>query len=158
MAGTGKSTIARTVAYKYSGQKRLGASFFFSRDSGDVNHAGKFFASIAVQLATISDVLSRYICEAIQRQRDIANKGLRDQWKRLVYEPLSKMEAQSLTSPLLLVIDALDECDDDKDIELILQLLAEARELRKIRLRVFLTSIPISGDSINPFPSHHIYL
>jgi hypothetical protein len=140
MAGTGKSTIARTVAHKCSEQRRLGASFFFSRDSGDVNHAGKFFASIAVQLATISDVLSRYICEAIQRQRDIANKGLRDQWKQLVYEPLSKMEAQSLTSPLLLVIDALDECDDDKDIELILQLLAEARELRKIRLRVFLTS------------------
>jgi hypothetical protein len=140
MAGTGKSTIARTVADKYSVQKRLGASFFFSRDSGDVNHAGKFFATIAAQLANISDILSRYICEAIQKQRDIGNKSLRDQWKRLIYEPLSKMEAQLLASPLLLVIDALDECDDDNDIELILQLLAEARDLQKIRLRIFLTS------------------
>ena len=140
MAGTGKSTIARTVAHKFSEQERLGASFFFSRDSGDINQAGKFFASIAVQLANISDVLSRYICEAIQRQRDIANKGLRDQWKRLVYEPLSRMETQSLASPLLLVIDALDECDNGNDIELILQLLAEARDLRKIRLQIFLTS------------------
>jgi hypothetical protein len=162
MAGTGKSTIARTVADKYSEQKRLGASFFFSRDSGDINHAGKFFASIAVQLANISDVLSRYICEAIQRQRDIANKSLRDQWKRLVYEPLSKMEAQSLASPLLLVIDALDECDDDNDIELILQLLAEAQDLRKIRLRIFLTSRaerPIrNGFTRIPETKHHDFI
>jgi hypothetical protein len=31
LAGTGKSTIARTVARRYFEQKRLGASFFFSR-------------------------------------------------------------------------------------------------------------------------------
>ena len=42
LAGTGKSTIARTVASIYSGQKCLGASFFFSRGGGDVSHAGKF--------------------------------------------------------------------------------------------------------------------
>ena len=30
MAGTGKSTIARTVAHEFSSRNRLGASFFFS--------------------------------------------------------------------------------------------------------------------------------
>jgi len=38
------------------------------------------------------------------------------------------------------VIDALDECDNDKNIRIILQLLAEARSLKRVRLRVFLTS------------------
>ena len=52
LAGTGKSTIARTVACEYSERKRLGASFFFSRGGGDVSHASKFFISIAVQLAS----------------------------------------------------------------------------------------------------------
>jgi nucleoside phosphorylase len=47
MAGTGKSTIARTVAYKYSELYRLGASFFFSRGGGDPSHASKFFTTIA---------------------------------------------------------------------------------------------------------------
>jgi hypothetical protein len=51
--GTGKSTIARTVADKYSVQKRLGASFFFSRDSEDVNHAGEFFATIAARFVSV---------------------------------------------------------------------------------------------------------
>ena len=51
LAGTGKSTIACTVAQRYFDQRRLGASFFFSRGGGDVSHAGKFVASIAVQAA-----------------------------------------------------------------------------------------------------------
>jgi hypothetical protein len=34
MAGTGKSTIALTVAREYNNKKRLGASFFFSRGPG----------------------------------------------------------------------------------------------------------------------------
>jgi hypothetical protein len=53
LAGTGKSTIARTIARKYHDQERLGASFFFSRGGGVVSHAGKFFTSIAVQLGRI---------------------------------------------------------------------------------------------------------
>ena len=32
-----------TVAYRYFDQKRLGASFFFSRGGGGVSQAGKFF-------------------------------------------------------------------------------------------------------------------
>jgi DNA replication protein DnaC len=58
-AGTGKSTIARTIAREYNERKRLGASFFFSRGGGDTSHAGKFFTSIAVQLADTSLSLKR---------------------------------------------------------------------------------------------------
>jgi pantothenate kinase-related protein Tda10 len=51
MAGTGKSTIARTIAHNLANQQRLGASFFFSRGQGDLSHAAKLFTSIAIQLA-----------------------------------------------------------------------------------------------------------
>jgi hypothetical protein len=142
MAGTGKSTIARTVARKYHGQKRLGASFFFSRGGGDVSHAGKFFTSIAAQLANKSSSLKRYLCEAIAEHSDIASQTLRDQWNQLILRPLSKLEANSLPSPLILVIDALDECEGEDDIRGILQLLTDAQALRKVRLRIFLTSRP----------------
>jgi len=46
----------------------------------------------------------------------------------------------------VVVVDALDECDDDNDIRTIIQLLAEARLLKRVRLRIFLASrseIPI---------------
>src|ERR1700728_4300026 len=68
LAGTGKSTIARTVAYRYFDQKRLGASFFFSRGGGDVGHAGKFFTSFAVQLARNVPQIQRFISDAVTEQ------------------------------------------------------------------------------------------
>jgi len=41
------------------------------------------------------------------------------------------------------VVDALDECDNDDNVQVIVRLLAEARSLEKVRLRVFLTSRPV---------------
>ena len=142
MAGTGKSTIARTVADEYYKQKRLGASFFFSRGGGDVSHAGKFFTTIAWQLAKTSPALDRHICEAIADHKDIASQTLRDQWNQLIFRPLSKLKAGPPYSSLVLVIDALDECEGDNDIRLILRLLAEADGLKTKRLRIFVTSRP----------------
>jgi hypothetical protein len=142
LAGTGKSTIARTVARRYFEQKRLGASFFFSRGGGDVGHAGKFFTSVAVQLAYNAPSLRRYISEAAEEQIDIANHSLHDQWRQLVIRPLLRLDKRLSPSSYLLIVDALDECDNEDHIRTILQLLAEARSLTTVRLRVFLTSRP----------------
>ena len=70
-------TIARTIARKYSEQKRLGASFFFSTGGGDRSHTGKFFTTIAVQLANVSSTLKDSIYEAVAEHNDIANQALR---------------------------------------------------------------------------------
>ena len=142
LAGTGKSTIARTVAQRYYDQNRLGASFFFSRGGGDVSNARMFFTSIAIQLARKSLPLKPHICEAIIEHGDIARQSLRDQWRQLVFRPLSKLDAGSSFSTFILVVDALDECDNESDIQEIVRLLAEARSLRKVQLRIFITSRP----------------
>ena len=142
MAGTGKSTIARTIARTYYEQGRLGASFFFSRGGGDVSHGGRFFTSIAVQLADMSAALKRAICEAVARRRNIANQTLHDQWNQLIVEPLCKLEFNSIQAPWILVVDALDECEGENDSRAILQLFTEARSLVGIRLRVLVTSRP----------------
>jgi hypothetical protein len=142
LAGTGKSTIARTVARRYFDQKRLGASFFFSRGGGEVGHASKLVTSITWQLANSIPSLSQYICDALTERRDIAVQSLRDQWQQLVLSPLLKLGEDGCESSYVLVIDALDECDNGNDIWIILHLLAESRLLKTVRLRVFLTSRP----------------
>ena len=142
MAGIGKSTIARTIARKYFEEERLGASFFFSKGSGDISYTSKFFISIAVQLANSIPSLRHYICDAISNRKDIASQSFRDQWSQLILFPLSKFGSGSFPSSYILVIDALDECDRDEHIRMILQLLAEARTLKTARLRVLLTSRP----------------
>jgi hypothetical protein len=105
-----------------------------------VSHAGKFFTSIAVQLANNVPCLRQYIFDAIAEQSNIANLSLSDQWHQLVLSPLSRLE--KFHQSYVVVVDALDECEGDNDVRKILELLAEARSLKTVRLRVFLTSRP----------------
>ena len=141
-AGTGKSTIARTVARRYFERECLGASFFFSKDDEDVSHAGKFFTSIAMQLANNIPSLQQHIYDAITKYKDVTRQSLLDQWQKLVLYPLSKLDYNACQCSYILIVDALDECGDDNNMRIILQLLAEARSLETIRLRIFLTSRP----------------
>ena len=164
-AGTGKSTIARTIAREYYDRGCLGASFFFSRGGGDVGHADKFVTSIAVQLAR-SPVLRDLIREAISTNNGVISKILQDQWKELILEPLLKLEASLVPPQLVIVIDALDECDGENDIKRVLQLLASIRDIRTVRFRVLITSRPeipirhgflrISDDEHQDFVLHDI--
>ncbi|KAF2195145.1 hypothetical protein K469DRAFT_681496 [Zopfia rhizophila CBS 207.26] len=111
----------------------------FNSGGGDASHAGKFVTTVTIQLA---NNVKYYICEAIADRSDIASQSLRDQWHQLVLRPLSKLDSQGCQSSYALVVDALDECDDDNNVWITLQLLAEARSLEKVWLRVFLTSRP----------------
>jgi hypothetical protein len=145
LAGTGKSTVARTLVAKYSKTSGIAASFFFSRyggEGGNLRHARRFVTSIAVQLANNVQPLKRTICDAITAHSDIAYRTLREQWRHLVVGPLSKLGGGNRVSRYILVVDALDECEDENNIRTILQLLAEARSLATVQLRVFLTSRP----------------
>jgi hypothetical protein len=139
LAGTGKSTIARTVAHSYHDKHRLAASFLFSRGGGDVGHAGKFVTSIAVQLAHNVPASRQHICAAVAERSTIASESLRDQWHHLVLGPLSELHEPGT---YVMVVDALDECDNDNDVQVIIRLLTEARSLGNVQLRVFLTSRP----------------
>jgi hypothetical protein len=139
MAGTGKSTITRTVARKYSEQSRLAASFFFSRDAKDAHDSEKLFSTLARQLGNVSPALCRYICEAISNYKEIATPTLRDQWTQLILRPLSKVGGELLKHSLITMIDVLDECEGDDNIRLLLRLLSVAN-CEIIWLRVFITS------------------
>ena len=105
-----------------------------------MSHAGKFFTSFAVQLAYAVPSLQTYIRDAVRERSDIASLSLLDQWRQLVLGPLSRLE-KSYQS-YVLVVDALDECEGDNNVRIILELLAEVRSLKTVRLRVFLTSRP----------------
>jgi hypothetical protein len=142
LAGTGKSTIARTIARIFFEKQRLGASFFFSRGGGDTGNASKFATSIAKQLANNVPSLKQHICNAIKERRDIAEKTLHDQWRQLVLHPLLKLGENGIQVTYILVVDALDECNNDNNIRIIIRLLREVRLLKTVRLRIFITSRP----------------
>ncbi|EPS45697.1 hypothetical protein H072_309 [Dactylellina haptotyla CBS 200.50] len=140
MAGTGKSTISRTVAQSFEDDDQLAASFFFKRGESDRENASKFFTTITAQLLRKIPGLVPHIRSAIDNEPEIATKTLEKQFNSLVFEPLGKLNKTS--APLVLVIDALDECKGDNNIRYILHLLASLREVKTVQIRIFLTSRP----------------
>jgi hypothetical protein len=143
MAGTGKSTISRTVAQNFADAGRLGASFFFKRGEGERGNASRFFTTIASQLVSTVPAIVPYLSEAIDAEPSISGKLMKEQFKSLIFHPLSEVGRHSATViERVIVIDALDECEREGDIRNILHLLSQTQQLDSIHLRIFLTSRP----------------
>ncbi|KAK7582831.1 hypothetical protein V3481_012129 [Fusarium oxysporum f. sp. vasinfectum] len=143
MAGTGKSTISRTVARSRSKQGDLGASFFFKRGETDRGNLTKFVPTVARQLAWSTPGVATFIKNALDVHPAIADKAVREQFEKLVRDPLSKATATSLSRPsVVIVVDALDECEKDADIKLLLELFSTLRSAGSLRVRVLVTSRP----------------
>ncbi|PNP50371.1 hypothetical protein FNYG_15962 [Fusarium nygamai] len=142
MAGTGKSTIARTVAHSRSKRGDLGASFFFKRGEMDRGNLNKVMSTLAHQLALSIPGVAFFIKKALDDNPAVVGKSAKQQFEKLVLEPLSEAAATETTpSSVVMVIDALDECDQEADIRLLINIFSQAKTLRP-QLRVFLTSRP----------------
>jgi hypothetical protein len=141
--GTGKSAIARTVARRYHAEGCLAASFFFTRGGGDCSHAGLFATSIARQLADNKALgVQQLIRGSLEEHSQIAKQTLQDQWTQLVVQPLSRYERRGNARTFLIVIDALDECEEEGSIGVLLRLLPQVGACKNIRVRILVTSRP----------------
>ncbi|KAI9148703.1 Vegetative incompatibility protein [Paramyrothecium foliicola] len=139
MAGTGKSTISRTIARSLSETNRLGASFFFKRGEADRGNATKFMTTIARQLADKKPRLAPILTSTIETDSAILGSAIRKQFEKLIFEPLSKI---TLPGPLVIIVDALDECEGDDKIRTIIHLFARIQSQHIPWLKVFMTSRP----------------
>jgi len=91
MAGTGKSTISRTVAQNFADKGDLSASFFFKRGEGDRGHARMLFTTIAAQLVQKLPSLALHVQNVIEADPTILTKALKQQFDTLVLEPLGRL-------------------------------------------------------------------
>ncbi|KAK5733279.1 hypothetical protein LTS12_026975 [Elasticomyces elasticus] len=139
MAGTGKSTISRSAATIFHQEGRLGASFFFKRGQGDRGNARRLCVTLAAQLALNVPALSCRLRDAREAQ---LFASLEPQFEALICEPLKDSAATlSQSSTIIILIDALDECEGD-DLRKLPKLLAKLGQLTKWRIRIFITSRP----------------
>ncbi|KAI9148684.1 Vegetative incompatibility protein [Paramyrothecium foliicola] len=139
MAGTGKSTISRTIARSLSETNHLGASFFFKRGEADRGNATKFMTTIARLLADREPRLAPILMSTIEKDSTISGSAMQEQFQKLIFEPLSKI---TLSGPLVLIVDALDECEGDDKIKTIIHLFTRIHSQQIPWLKVFITSRP----------------
>jgi hypothetical protein len=96
------------VAQSFADEGLLAASFFFKRGEGDRGNASRFFTTITAQLVVKIPALLSFVSEAIEADPSVTGKSMKDQFERLILQPLSNLPAQKQPSRLLMVIDALD--------------------------------------------------
>ncbi|OKO99861.1 hypothetical protein PENSUB_8078 [Penicillium subrubescens] len=142
LAGTGKSTIARTVSSSFERQGVLGASFFFRSGEQERGNAKLLFPTLARQLGDTMPQLTPNIQHAIRNDPEISARGLEEQFQKLILEPLNELNLARSRSTILIVIDALDECSQDDDVRDILELLPRLQESCSVQFRFLLTSRP----------------
>lgn len=150
MAGTGKSTISRTIARSLAAAGLLGASFFFKRGQSDRSRALKFCTTIAAQLATRQPSFAKYVRCAIDTDPGITQKSIHEQFNKLILDPYSKVEGVK-NATTFIVVDGLDECEDEDDLKLLIQLFCSTTS----ELRFFVASRPelpvrLSLNTVNP--------
>jgi hypothetical protein len=121
-SGTGKSAIAYTSCRTFANKLSLGASFFFSRDQEQRSKIDHVFITLAYRLCFTFPQLRSRIEQALQDETLLTSPSLRRQLRELILIPICQ-EAGSLSSPILIVIDALDECDGTDGGNSIIQLI-----------------------------------
>lgn len=139
LAGSGKSTIAHTVASTLASRSRLGGCFFFSRHQSKRNEANLVMPTLAHGIAAFSESIRNSVAEAIRRNIHVASAPLRRQFLDLVVEPL---KLYSERESIVIVLDALDECATPAMREDLLTILAHDSTQLPSNVRVFITARP----------------
>ena len=136
LAGTGKTTIAQTIAERLFADGRLGASFFCSRNFEDRRNLQLVFPTLAFQLAQRCPKFRSSLIHLLQSNPDITYQSFQDQMEKFLIEPLRSADISTV-----IVIDALDECrDDDLEPDILPVLARTIRDIPKVKL--FITSRP----------------
>jgi len=143
LAGTGKSTIAQTVAYHYHQTKELGASFFCSRDDAGCSNIALVFPTIAYQLCLLSPAFRERVSDAMRMDPDLQSALPSMQLEKLIVEPLEAVVRDQGFPPCIVVLDALDECKEDSATSMILIALSIFSG-RMCPVKFFITSRPVS--------------
>ncbi|KAG8742620.1 hypothetical protein FRC10_001218 [Ceratobasidium sp. 414] len=117
MAGTGKTTIAYSLCERLESTRQLAAGFFCSRQLPECRDVNRIVPTISYQLARFSHPFRYAISRVLEENPD-----------------------DTLPADLVVVVDALDECDDDNGVDKILSVLLSSS--RDLPVKFFVTSRP----------------
>ena len=140
-AGVGKSALEQAIAELCLKSGLCIASFFFSRDAGRVD-GNSLIPTLIYQLRSAISGLQDYVLTALDADPGLFKKSRATQMEQLLITPLALMFDSACsdsvppltpgaspyprTSPILIAIDGLDECYDDKIQSDLLSIIAAA--------------------------------
>ncbi|CAE6508502.1 unnamed protein product [Rhizoctonia solani] len=139
MAGTGKTTIANTLCATLDQSLSLGASFFCSHQLPECRNVKLIIPTLAHQLARYSSPFSAFLVKALDIDPEVHTRALRIQFEHMIVGPLREV-ARTMPEALVIVMDALDECDDKNGVGQLLELIV--KHSPELPVKFFVSSRP----------------
>ena len=157
-AGTGKSSIAHTIAHRFNKLGRLGSCYCFNRNEMVQQRHKKIFATIARDLADCDNQMRKELVAAVHLNTSLKNSAdVSQQWKELIMKP-AKALSDAMVGPIVIIIDALDESGGTDSRKQLLRILAGKLDDDESRIsklpphfRILVTSRPLPDidDALN---------
>ncbi|KAF7366491.1 WD-REPEATS-REGION domain-containing protein [Mycena sanguinolenta] len=139
-AGSGKSTIAKTVAAQLEEEKKLAASFFFSRDYAECKEIKYIPSTLAHQLADYNLEFQALLVKLLKDDHSrLIYADPKEQFQKMVVQLLAQMPPSK--TPWVICLDALDECGKDHG-KILLHWLSESISDIPVHIRFFVTGRP----------------
>ncbi|KAF8343194.1 uncharacterized protein EI90DRAFT_839340 [Cantharellus anzutake] len=107
-AGSGKSTILNSVAQYFSELHRCGAFLFWDRNDPVNSDPVRVIRTLAFQLGCFKPEICAKL--SVQIENSSHTSPLDTQFKHLLEEPLAELAKESDLAPIVIILDALDEC------------------------------------------------
>ena len=150
LAGSGKSTIAITIANFFRDLGRLGAFIFFDRAFSERSHPSKVVRTFAYKLGTFDPRVGAAIAAAIDSYPNVNDASLDVQFSKLIIEPLTSLPDLQTGGPIGVVFDALDECGNPAERKTLLEVLGTKSSHLSPVIRVLVISRPLE-DIVTAF-------
>jgi hypothetical protein len=138
VAGSGKSVLSTTIAGYFRELGRLGAFLFFDRDVIERSDPSNVIRTLAYQLADFDDDFTEAISKKASRLS--WQWPIQTQFDEFLVKALSTIPNVVAQGPVVIVLDALDECGTAKTRRVLLSLLAEQFLKLPSNLRIIITS------------------
>ena len=136
------------------------ASFFFSRSDPSRDNIRQFVPTLAYSIIQFIPESQRLVGQAVDSDPLIFSRSLDAQISRLILSPLSTIarNASNPTIPHVLVVDALDECQDETAQKAIVRLFSSILSSSNLRWKVLITSRRSSERRSTMDPCNHSLL
>ncbi|KAF8307576.1 uncharacterized protein EI90DRAFT_1968032 [Cantharellus anzutake] len=136
VAGAGKTSVALSIAEECKREKISSSSFFFK--AGEQSQPDHLFSGMARSLAINDPAYRASLISALQEDPALSTAPFATQFEKLVAEPL-RLRTSSSDRPMVIIIDALDECDT-KSFPRLADILRKAVPKLPPNIKFFLTS------------------
>ncbi|KAL0947714.1 hypothetical protein HGRIS_013799 [Hohenbuehelia grisea] len=139
--GTGKTTIAHTIAKHAQDAGLLGANFFFSRFDESLHDPRLIFPTIAYHLSRFHPAFKQAIISAVAADPDIAHLQPANQFDLLLRRAATTLN--DVRHPIVFVFDALDEFERGiGSFRDVMYLFIHGLATLSPNIRIFVTSRP----------------